>query len=601
MRSDEVTLSWLRVILLVLTLIMCVGQVMAEAVPVKLSCSEEGSWQLTRGGKPYYIKGAGGEGSKSLLASCGANTIRTWGVGDKLQQELDEAEALGLAVIAGHWLGHGRHGFDYHDPQMLQEQKDRIRHDVLAYKDHPAVLIWGLGNEMEGIGEADDPAVWNHIQDLAAMVKELDPDHPTMTVVADIGGQRVQMIHNLCPDIDIVGINTYGGLPSLPRRYRAAGGTKPYLVTEFGPPGVWETVLNGFGVPPEPNSTQKAAIYRDYYEQGCADESKLCLGACAFYWGAKPEATATWFGMLAPSGEKLGAVDTMIRIWSGNAPDDYCPEIISFEMDGSGIYKQGDRVQARLQSRDPEGEAIQVQWIVHPEAPQYLTFGETWWQPLELGGIIQNSTTNEATLLMPGGGLYRLYVVVRDGRGGAATANVPFKVSGAATLPRAKLPLAVYADGVPSPWAASGWMGDHSALSHDLASTDQPHQGNTCLEARLEPSTSWAGVAWQDPPNDWGDLPGGYDLRGAKHLTFWARGRFGGEIASFGMGLLGTDVLYPDSDTATLEGVKLTNKWKRYRIDLKGKDLSRIKTPFWWSMKGGKGSSVFYLDDIVFE
>lgn len=144
-------------------------------------------------------------------------------------------------------------------------------------------------------------------------------------------------------------------------------------------------------------------------------------------------------------------------------------------------------------------------------------------------------------------------------------------------------------------------MGDYTALRINLESREQPHQGSTSLEVRLEPSTSWAGVAWQDPPQDWGEQPGGYDLSGAKRLSFWARGRFGGEKVSFGVGLLGSDVLYPDSDTAILKNVKLTDKWKRYQIKLKGKDLSRLKTPFWWSMTGSRGSQVFYLDDIAFE
>jgi len=583
----------------VLALIMILSQI--NAIPVTLSRSQTGQWQLLLDGLPFYVMGAGGDGPKPLLAACGANTIRSWGIDTDTKRQLDEAQALGLKVILGHWLGHERHGFSYADSLMLKEQKERVKKDVLAFKDHPALLIWALGNEMEGIGEADNPALWNHIQDLAAMVKELDPHHPTMTVTADIGGQRVPLIHQLCPDIDIVGINTYGGLPSIPRRYREAGGSKPYLITEFGPPGTWETGINGFGVPPELSSTQKAPFYRASFQSGCLDEPELCLGGLAFFWGAKPEATATWFGMLTPQGEKLGAVDTMAMIWSGKAPADLCPEIISFTMDGPGICNPGDQVNVRLQAKDPEGARLSVEWKVYPEAPNYLTFGETWWQPLELGHIILKSSPTQATLRMPGGGYYRLYVTVRDGKGGAATANHPFHVKGEASLPRPQLPLAVYQDGAPSPWAPSGWMGATDALSVELASTEQPHQGKTCIMNRLAASSSWAGVVWQDPPNDWGALPGGYDLRGAKRLSFWARGRFGGEKLTFGVGLLAGDVLYPDSDTASLEGVTLTYEWKRYQIKLKGKDLSRIKTPFWWTMQGDDSTSVFYLDDVVFE
>ena len=58
---------------------------------------------------------------------------------------------------------------------------------------------------------------------------------------------RSENLHRLCPDIDIVGINSYGGAASVPERYRKAGGTKPYILTEFGPPGRWEIEATAWG------------------------------------------------------------------------------------------------------------------------------------------------------------------------------------------------------------------------------------------------------------------------------------------------------------------------------------------------------------------
>jgi hypothetical protein len=591
----------LRIALLLLLMLLFAPGLQARAVAVEVVQTAEGNWQLLRGGQPYYIMGAGGEGSKELLAASGANTFRTWGVEPGLGEQLDRAHSLGLAVIVGHWLGHERHGFDYRDEMMVADQIARVRRDVLAYKDHPAVLIWGLGNEIEGIGAGDDPAIWNHIQDLAAMVRDLDPDHPTMVVTADIGGKRVESVHKLCPDIDIMGINTYGGLPSLPQRYKELGGTKPYVVTEFGPPGVWETGRMKFGVPPELTSTQKAGLYKEFFQKGCLAAGGLCLGGCAFLWGSKPEATATWFGMLLPNGAKLAAVDAMTEVWSGQPPANLCPEIKAFQLAGPDALQPGDTARVDLEVVDPEGAELTVHWAFCIEAPEYLTFGETWWQPLELGGVIVSSSATGAELVMPGGGLYRLYMVAYDGSGGAATANVPFKVVGEPGPVPLKLPLAVYADNSPQPWAPSGWMGDYEALSMDTGSRISPRNGDTCLEFHYAQSNSWAGAAWQDPPNDWGELPGGYDLTGAKKLTFWARGKTGGEVVNFGVGLLGPEKKFPDTLAAELTGVKLTKDWKQYRINLKGKDLSRVKTPFYWSMSGRQHSLTFYLDDIRFE
>ncbi len=169
-----------------------------------------------------------------LLAACGANSLRTWGA-DELEPILDRAHALGLTVTVGIWLGHERHGFDYTDADAVMKQEDDARAAILRYRNHPAVLMWGIGNEMEGYEEGANPAIWMAVDRIAAIAKELDPSHPTMTVMTELGGKRVPCVHRFCPNIDVVGINSYGGAPSIPERYRKAGGTKPYVVTEYGP------------------------------------------------------------------------------------------------------------------------------------------------------------------------------------------------------------------------------------------------------------------------------------------------------------------------------------------------------------------------------
>ena len=118
----------------------------ADAVPVELRQTEEG-WQLLRDGEPYFIRGAGGDGSLEQLAAAGANSVRTWGA-EGVGELLDEAHALGLTVAVGIWLGHERHGFDYNDPSQVAAQLQAARETVLRYKDHPAVLLWGLGKDL---------------------------------------------------------------------------------------------------------------------------------------------------------------------------------------------------------------------------------------------------------------------------------------------------------------------------------------------------------------------------------------------------------------------------------------------------------------------
>ena len=262
--------------------------------------SAGGKCQLLFNGKPYFIRGAGGGGPKALLAECGGNSFRTWGIGADTQKELDQAQQLGLTVAVGHWLGHKEHGFRYDDPAAVRKQFDAVRQAVLQFKNHPALLMWGLGNEMEN--NNDSPELWPAIEDMAKMVHEIDPNHPTMTVIAEIGTDKVQKIHRHCPDIDVIGVNSYGGGASLAQRYRKAGGTKPFVITEFGPPGTWEITRTSYGAAPELTSTEKADRYRETYVKSVLGAKDLCLGSYAFTWGTKIEATSTWFGMCCPMG-----------------------------------------------------------------------------------------------------------------------------------------------------------------------------------------------------------------------------------------------------------------------------------------------------------
>ena len=200
----------------------------------------------------------------------------------------------------------------------------------------------------------DTPELWRAVQGLAKMVHQLDPNHPTMTVVAEIGGNKVRNIHTYCPDIDMIGINSYGGGPSLAERYRKAGGSKPFVVTEFGPPGAWETGKNAFGAAIELTSTQKARCYRETYEKSVLGPADLCLGSYAFTWGWKNEATATWFGMLLPDHSRLAAVDTMQELWTGRKPADPCPVIERLALTVKDQVGPGENVRAVVEARDPK-------------------------------------------------------------------------------------------------------------------------------------------------------------------------------------------------------------------------------------------------------
>lgn len=150
-------------------------------------------------------------------------------------------------------------------------------------------------------------------------------------------------------------------------------------------------------------------------------------------------------------------------------------------------------------------------------------------------------------------------------------------------------------------YAPSGWMGNVKGIKADDGCTNNPHTGKTCLRYEYTAADDWGGIVWQDPGNDWGDQPGGWNLTGAKALKFWARGEQGGEAVSFKFGVLGADKKYSDSAMGAVNDLKLSKEWKEYSISLEGKDLTRIKTGFVWSLAGQGRPVIFFLDDIRFE
>lgn len=155
-------------------------------------------------------------------------------------------------------------------------------------------------------------------------------------------------------------------------------------------------------------------------------------------------------------------------------------------------------------------------------------------------------------------------------------------------------------------FAPSGWMGDFGDLKLNQACSESPRSGNNCIKitysAKMAQGAGWTGIFWQQPANNWGEKKGGYDLTGAKKLTFWARGANGGEkIAEFKMG--GITGEYPDSDSAAVGPIELTKEWQKYSIDLTGKDLSHVIGGFCFaaSKDDNPNGFIIYLDDIIYE
>ncbi len=390
---------------------------LSAPVPVSLDPTQG----LMREGKPYFVKGAGGDTHLDLLAAHGANSLRTWSA-DHLDQTLAEAAKRGLTVSAGLWLEPECSWFSYHNPQHCEKQAARVKQQVESFRDHPALLAWGLGNEMEGDGSNAD--YWQQLDRLAVLIHSIDPAHPTFTAIAGISPAKAAGLNQHTPHLDYLGINTYGGLFALRKQLDDMGWKRPWLVTEWGAQGFWERPKHACGTPLEQTSSEKAAMMARGYDEVIA-KGGGCLGSYAFVWEAKYEATATWFGLLTSESETTESVDVLQQRWTGKEPANHCPAITPMEGVPANAVAPGTSFQARVSASDPDGDPLAWRWAVLPEKPALDAKG----QPQAPAPLASMATAGTATIAAPRTpGIYRIHVWVTDGHGHAATANRPLEV-----------------------------------------------------------------------------------------------------------------------------------------------------------------------------
>ncbi|WP_400190814.1 glycoside hydrolase family 2 TIM barrel-domain containing protein [Hymenobacter sp. B81] len=404
----------------------------AGVVPVKVEM-RDGQARLLRGGQPYYIKGAGGLERLAAVRQAGGNSIRLWST-DYAETLLDDAQQQGLTVMLGIWLEREQEGFDYYDAAAVRRQKEHVREQVLRFRHHPALLMWNLGNELDL--EATNPMVYEAVNDLARMVHELDPHHPvTTTLTGQLG--MIRNIRAWCPELDVLSVNAYGSLQTLPADLRRLGWNKPYIVTEYGGKGWWESDRTSWNAPIEETSTQKAAFARQLYLTSVRADSARCLGAYVFYWGHKFELTDTWYSLFTRAGEKTALVDVVQELWSGRAPANRAPEMGGLLLNGKTAHgdlrlQAGRRYPALVVGTDPEADSLRVRWEVVPDktpAEENL-YKPRSTPPEPVAGSIEGAWGLQAQLVAPARpGRYRLHATLLDGQGGAATANLPFYVS----------------------------------------------------------------------------------------------------------------------------------------------------------------------------
>lgn len=414
----------------------CSSRTEEASGPVKVEVVHtESGFQLLRGGEAYFIKGAGLEfGDIESFAAHGGNSIRNWTTKNDVetaQQVLDRADALGVTVALCLPMQAERWEFDYGDAEAVAAQLDAFRQEVIKYRDHPALLVWIIGNELNY--NYTNPKVYNAVNDVSKMIHELDPNHPTTTTVVGVGEDVISEIRTRAPDLDFMSFQVYGELFVLPDLIDEVGLEEPFMVTEWGAIGHWEVDKTSWGAPIEATSSQKADTYRRGYWQKLEPLDGQLIGSYAFIWGQKQERTPTWFGLFTEAGEETETVDVMHHIWNDEWPENRAPQVRSIQLDGkvardNVTLSAGESYEAAVDMFDSDDDVIRYQWELKPESDTTQVGGDYEEPIANLDGLIDEPSVARTLIVAPESGAYRLFVYAYDGQGHAAHANIPFLV-----------------------------------------------------------------------------------------------------------------------------------------------------------------------------
>jgi hypothetical protein len=368
------------------------------------------------------------------LAAMGANTTRTWGTGPESLELFDSAAAHGIRVIAGFWLvpGGGPGSGGCISYQGASQYKEDVRNDILdaveMFKDHPAVLMWSVGNEsILGMGncysgaelEAERNAYTQFVNDIALEIKAIDSRHPVSSTDAWTGAWPYYQANS--PDLDLLQLNSYGDICGVADYWETNGYDRPYIITEAGPTGEWEVPDDINGVPLEASDVAKAAAYVDSWK--CIMEHKdKALGATMFHFGTEGDFGGVWFNVI-PGGNKRLGYYALAKAWGVdidalNTP----PQFQGMEVQGDPTnVVTGTTVTLNVDVTDPDGDPIEYVAFYNSN---YIdgSWGLEWAESNEVSpGVIEMEAPNRL-------GVWKVYLWAEDGQGNVGVETLSIRV-----------------------------------------------------------------------------------------------------------------------------------------------------------------------------
>ena len=406
------------------------NKIYSQVSKVEVSTNTQGNFELLKNGVPYYIKGAGAKDHFDLLVNSGANSIRIWSTNNS--SLLDSAHQYGLTVTLGLHVRPERSGMDYNNEYAVKGQIEKLKNEVLKYKDHPALLVWGIGNEVDL--KYSNFKVWETIEILAKFIKEVDPNHPTMTVIAGVDPSKAYYIKKYCPSVDILGLNVYGSIENAGANLRKFNWDKPYIVTEWGVNGPFEAKTTSWKAKVEPPNGIKADQRLRRYQELIVQDKERCLGSYCFLWGQKQESTATWHGMFLKNGNPTEAVDVMHYCWKGEWPNSRAPSIRDISLENIGwrkdhIIEPSKQATVKIEYSKYNNNKVDVEYVLYPEAFSNKIGGDIQKSPDPIPFEIVRQTENKLIFISPKKkGAYRLFAFVKNDKGQSSVANIPFLI-----------------------------------------------------------------------------------------------------------------------------------------------------------------------------
>jgi len=176
---------------------------------------------------------------------------------------------------------------------------DRINQIVLYYKNHPAILMWAIGNEWNinlfhsKYNNLDSAAQAN--ESAAQLIKTIDSNHPVASIYGEIEilpdqplTKTKQIVNETCQSVDVWGLNIYRGdnFSNLFDQW-ASITSKPMFIAEFGTDsyqttGYWPVVGS-------PNEIMQKNFILSLLEDirpelSAINPMKVCLGGALFEW-----------------------------------------------------------------------------------------------------------------------------------------------------------------------------------------------------------------------------------------------------------------------------------------------------------------------------